>query len=180
MQKTESFEGTENIDDQGQVAEPEDEFVDLDNIAALDEAMKPAVGVFLLTLPNGKKIKIPYKVMGFAYGLEASRGEKFKENEANDPEKTKRIYLKKMNMGLLGGWHIVDDIKRKLESPAELLRKRQIPVSIITPRDWNLMNELMFPGALDQPETIQQRADAIRNEFGSEVSSSGIANPSGN
>ena len=157
----------------------EDEFVDLANLDALDQAMKPVVGVFPLTLPNGKKIKIPYKVMGFAYGLEASRGEKFKENEANDPEKTKRIYLKKMNMGLLGGWHIVDDIKRKLEKSSVLLSKRQIPVSIITPRDWNLMNELMFPGALDQPETIQERArsissDAADNQSLQDLSGSGI------
>jgi len=145
-------------------AQNEDEFIDSSNLEALDEAMKPVTGQFPLTLPNGKKIKIPYKVMGFAYGLEASKGERFKENEVNDPDKTRRIYIKKMNMGLLDGWHVVDDIKRKLGSPAELLRSRQIPASIITPRDWNLMNELMFPGALDQPETIQDRAGSIRSD----------------
>jgi hypothetical protein len=179
MVKTESFEDFEDADN---VQDPitEDEFVDLANIDALDDAMKSVVGKFPLTLPNGKKIQIPYRVMGFAYGLEASRGEKFKENEANDPEKTKRIYLKKMNMGLLGGWHIVDDIKRKLDKPSALLSKRQIPVSIITPRDWNLMNELMFPGALDQPETIQNRADAIRDESGPQVSETRDSDPGGN
>jgi hypothetical protein len=155
----------------------EDEFVDLGNLEALDEAMKPVVGTFPLTLPNGKKIKIPYKVMGFAYGLEASAGERFKENEVNDPEKTKRIYLKKINMGLLEGYHVVDNIKRKLESPAVLLSKRQIPISIITPRDWNLMNELMFPGALDQPETIQDRAMSIRGDTVQSISDSGNTNP---
>ena len=168
--------GDASLEDQNQ---NEDEFVDLENLDALDQAMKPVVGVFPLTLPNSKKLKIPYKVMGFAYGLEASRGEKFKENEANDPEKTKRIYLKKMNMGLLGGWHIVDDIKRKMDKPSILLSKRQIPVSIITPRDWNLMNELMFPGALDQPETIQERArsissDATDNQSLQDLSGSGV------
>jgi hypothetical protein len=146
----------------------EDEFIDASNLEALDEAMKPVVGSFPLTLPNGKKIKIPYKVMGFAYGLEASAGERFKENEVNDPEKTKRIYMKKVNMGLLEGWHVVDDIKRrellKNDTKAGLLAKKVIPISIITPRDWNLMNELLFPGALDQPNDIQDRAVAIRDD----------------
>ncbi|HOV82033.1 MAG TPA: hypothetical protein PLQ01_05060 [Methanothrix sp.] len=145
----------------------EDEFVDLENIEALDEAMKPVTGEFPLTLPNGKKLKIPYKVMGFAYGLEASAGERFKENEVNDPKKTKRIYMRKINMGLLDGWKVVDDIERpallKGTTRSGLLAKKMIPISIITPRDWNLLNETLFPGALDQPETIQDRARAIRD-----------------
>jgi hypothetical protein len=161
----------------------DDEFVDINSLEALDEAMRPVTGMFPLTLPNGRQIKVPYKVMGFAYGLEASRGEKFKENEANDPEKTKRIYLKKINMGLLEGWRVVDDIKRSLGSSAELISKRQIPVSIITPRDWNLMNELMFPGALDQPDTIQERArqinaDARDDDALSEVPDTRYSDPS--
>jgi hypothetical protein len=159
----------------------DEEFISIENVEALDEAMKPVVGSFPLTLPNGKKIKIPYKVMGFAYGLEASAGERFKENEVNDPEKTKRIYMKKVNMGLLEGWHVVDDIKRrellKNDTKAGLLAKKIIPLSIITPRDWNLMNELMFPGALDQPETIQDRAGTIRSDTVQSISDSGNANP---
>lgn len=158
----------------------EDEYIDPSNLDALDAAMQPARGVFPLTLPNGKKIRIPYKVLGFAYGLEASKGERFKENEPNDPKKTKRVYIRKINMALLDGWHVVDDIERKLEKPSVLLIKKMIPVSIITPRDWNLLNELCFPGALDQAETIQDRAraisgDAMGDEFGLEVSPTGDA-----
>ena len=157
----------------------EDEFIDPDNLEALDAAMQPVTGVFPLTLPNGKKLKIPYKVLGFAYGLEASRGEKFKENEANDPDKHRRIWMKKTNMGLIG-WHVVDDIKRKLESPAVLISKRQIPISLFSPREWNLINELIFPGSLDVPETLQNRADALRDDALYEVSATGFADSGGN
>jgi hypothetical protein len=160
----------------------EDEDVDPSNLEALDDAMQSVVGTFPLTLPNGKKIKIPYKVMGFAYGLEASAGERFKENEVNDPEKTKRIYMKKVNMGLLEGWHVVDDIKRREllrnDTKAGLLAKKIIPISIITPRDWNLMNELMFPGALDQPENIQSAANEIRDSAVLEISDARDTHPS--
>jgi len=160
----------------------EDEFVDPLNLEALDEAMKPVIGNFPLTLPNGKKIKIPYKVMGFAYGLEASAGERFKENEVNDPTKTKRIYMKKINMGLLEGWHVVDDIQRrellKNNTKAGLLAKKMIPLSIITPRDWNLLNELLFPGALDQPENIQSAASEIRDSTVLEISDARNTDPS--
>ena len=142
----------------------EDEFVDPSNLAALEEALQPARGEFPLTLPSGKKIRIPFRVGGFATGMEASRGERFKENEVNDPDKTRRIYMKKINSCLLEGWHIVDDLSRKLSDPAMLLSQKKIPVSIIRTADWNTLNEAMFPGAVSTPESIQDRANAIRDQ----------------
>lgn len=143
----------------------EDEFVDPSNLAALEEALQPARGEFPLSLPSGKKILIPFQIMGFAGGMEASRGERFKENEVNDPDKTRRIYMKKINMGLLEGWHIVDDVGRKLPMcSADLLRQKKIPVSIIRTEDWNALNESIFPGSISTPESIQDRANAIRDQ----------------
>lgn len=148
----------------------EDEFVDPSNLAALEEALKPQRGEFPLSLPSGKKILIPYQVMGFAGGMEASRGERFKEDEVNDPDKTRRIYAKRINMGLLEGWHIVDDLKRKLSSPTQLLSERKIPISIIRSEDWTTLNEVIFPGAVDKPEFVKDRANAIRDQSLSIVS----------
>ena len=64
------------------------------------------------------------------------------------------------------------------DTKAGLLAKKVIPLSIITPRDWNLMNELMFPGALDQPMDIQNAASCLRDDAVLEVSDAGNANPS--
>lgn len=151
----------------------EDEFVDPSNLAALEEALQPARGEFPLVLPSGKKIKIPFQVGGFAVGMEASRGERFKENEVNDPDKARRIYIKKINMCLLGGWHLVDDISRKLGSHAQLFVQRKIPASLIQTEDWNALNEACFPGAVSTPEIIRDRANAIRNQSLPFVSCSG-------
>jgi hypothetical protein len=155
----------------------EDEFVDPSNMAALEEALQPARGEFPLSLPSGKKIIIPFQIMGFAGGMEASRGERFKENEVNDPDKTRRIYTKKINSGLLEGWHIVDDLSRKIGSPAQLLSQRKIPISIIRTEDWNALNESIFPGAISTPESIQDRANAIRDQSVPIVSSPGDSEP---
>ena len=146
-------------------AKIEEEYIDPSNLAALEEATKPQRVEFPLTLPNGKKILIPLQVGGFALGMEASRGERFKDNEVNDPDKSRRIFIKKMNFCLLDGWHIVDDVGRKLGGPAQLLAQRKIPVSIIRNRDWNDMNETAFPGVISSTaESVQDRANAIRNE----------------
>lgn len=155
----------------------EDEFVDPSNLSALEEALLPARGEFPMSLPSGKKIMIPFQVMGFAGGMEASRGERFKENEVNDPDKQRRIYMKKINSGLLDGWRIVDDMSRKLPSAAELLSQRKIPVSIIQTKDWNTLNEAMFPGAVDQSESITDRANAIRDKSMPIVSGTGNSEP---
>jgi hypothetical protein len=157
----------------------EDEFVDPSNLAALEEALQPARGEFPLVLPSGQKIRIPFQVGGFAVGMEASRGERFKENEVNDPDKTRRIYIKKMNMCLLEGWHLVDDIGRKLGSPAQLLSQRKIPASLIQTDDWNALNEACFPGAISTPEIIRDRANAIRDQSLPIVSGPGDAEPGG-
>jgi hypothetical protein len=158
----------------------EEDYIDPSNLAALEEALQPARVEFPLTLPNGKKILIPLQVGGFALGMEASRGERFKDNEVNDPDKTRRIFMKKMNSCLLDGWRIVDDVTRTLSSAAQLLAQRKVPVSIIRNSDWNLMNETAFPGVISStPESIQDRANAIRNESVPIVSSTGDTEQSG-
>ena len=141
------------------------EFVDPTNIDALEEALKPARGEYPLTLPSGAKILIPYMQGGFALGMEASRGERFKDNEVNDPDKTRRIYMKRINSCLLDGWHIVDDMGRKLGSPAQLLAQHKIPVSLIRSADWTTLNEVIFPGAVDTAEIVKDRANAIRDRY---------------
>lgn len=159
-------------------AKIEEEYIDPSNLAALEEATKPQRVEFPLTLPNGKKILIPMQVGGFALGMEASRGERFKDNEVNDPDKTRRIFIKKMNACLLDGWHIVDDVSRKLGSAAQLLAQRKIPVSIIRNSDWNIMNETAFPGVISSTaEHVQDRANAIRDQSLPVVSGPGDAEP---
>ena len=154
------------------------EFVDPTNIEALEEACKPARGEFPLTLPSGEPILIPFQVGGFALGMEASRGERFKDNEVNDPDKTRRIYMKRINSCLLDGWHIVDDMSRKLGSPAQLLRQHKIPVSLIRSADWSALNEVIFPGAVDTAEIVKDRAASIRDRYVQGVSVSGDAEQS--
>ena len=161
-------------------AKIDEEYVDPSNLASLEEATKPQRVEFPLTLPNGKKILIPLQVGGFALGMEASRGERFKDNEVNDPDKTRRIFIKKMNACFLEGWHIVDDVARKLGSAAQLLAQKKIPVSIIRNDDWNGLNETAFPGVISStPEAIRDRANAIRNESLSVVSGTGNSEPGG-
>lgn len=158
-----------------------EEYIDSANLAALEEATKPQHVEFPLTLPNGKKILIPMQVGGFALGMEASRGERFKDNEVNDPDKTRRIFIKKMNSCLLDGWRIVDDVARKLGSAAQLLAQRKIPVSIIRNRDWNDMNETAFPGVISSTaESVQDRANAIRDQSLPVVSGPGNSEPGSN
>jgi len=158
----------------------EDEYVDPANLVALEEALQPARGEFPLALPSGKKIRIPFQVGGFAVGMEASRGERFRENEVNDPDKTRRIYIKKMNMCLLEGWHIVDDVGRKLGSPAQLIAQRKIPASLIQTEDWNALNESCFPGSISTPEIIRDRANAIRDKSVPLVPGPGDSEPGSN
>ena len=151
-----------------------EEYIDPANLAALEEATRPARVEYPLTLPSGAKILVPLQVGGMALGMEASRGERFKENENSDPDKTRRIFIKKMNFCLLDGWHLVDDVSRKLGSAAQLLAQKKIPVSIIRNDDWNGLNETAFPGVISStPEAIRDRANAIRNESLPVVPSSG-------
>lgn len=162
-------------------AKIEEEYIDPSNLAALEEATKPQRVEFPLTLPSGAKILVPLQVGGMALGMEASRGERFKDNEVNDPDKTRRIFIKKMNFCLLDGWHIVDDVTRKLGSTAQLLAQRKIPVSIIRNRDWNDMNETAFPGVISSTaESVQDRANAIRDQSLPVVSGPGNSEPGSN
>ena len=155
-----------------------EEYIDPANIAALEEATKPSRVEYPLTLPSGAKILIPIQVGGMALGMEASRGERFKDNEVNDPDKTRRIFIKKMNFCLLDGWRMVDDVARKLGTTAQLLAGKRIPVSIIRNDDWNGLNETAFPGVISAtPEAIRDRADAIRDQSLSVVSGTGSAEP---
>ena len=157
-----------------------EEYIDPANLAALEEATRPARVEYPLTLPSGAKILIPMQVGGRALGMEASRGERFKDNEVNDPDKTRRIFIKKMNFCFMDGWHIVDDVARKLGSTAQLLAQKKIPVSIIRNDDWNGLNETAFPGVISAtPEAIRDRANAIRNESLSIISGPGNSEPSG-
>ena len=156
-----------------------EEYIDPANLAALEEATRPARVEYPLTLPSGAKILVPLQVGGMALGMEASRGERFKDNEVNDPDKTRRIFIKKMNFCLLDGWHIVDDVARKLGSTAQLLAQKKIPVSIIRNDDWNGLNETAFPGTISATaEAIRDRANAIRDQSLPIVSGPGNSEPS--
>jgi len=163
-------------------AQNEDEFIDQNNLDALREALKPVIKTFPLHVGH-KILKLRIMEMDFAHGLEASAGERFKENEVNDPAKTRRIFAKKVNMGLMDGWHIVNDVDRKEllknTTKEELLARKQICLSIFSPRDWNLLNEMMFPGALDQPETVQNRANELSDAAMYEVSDARNTDPCG-
>lgn len=162
-------------------AKIDEEYIDPSNLASLEEATKPQRVEFPLTLPNGKKILIPMQVGGMALGLEASRGERIKEGDTENPDKIRRTFIRRTNTILLEGWHIVDDIARRLGPAAQLLAQKKIPISIITHNDWNLISETAFPGLIGATaETIRDRANAIRDQSLHVVSGPGNSEPGSN
>lgn len=157
----------------------EDLFIDPEDIAALNEALRPVTGKYPLSLPNGKKIQIPFHVVGHAYSLESSRGEKrLKENEKFDPDRDRRIFIKRINRALDEGWKVVDDLSNKQTKPlVEYFRAKEIPVSIINSQDWNTLTECAFPGMFDDGEAVRDRAASINGRLVQGVSCSGDSEP---
>ncbi len=122
------------------------------------------------------KIKIPFHVASHAYSMEAGRGERrVKETDKIDPDRERRFFIKRMNRALDDGWSIIDDLDGKTRpSPAECFKNKQIPVSLISPEDWNTWQEVAFPGFLDEVQTVRDRAHAIRRNSGQGVPGPGI------
>jgi len=140
-----------------------DLYVDPENIEALAEALKPAKKTYPLTLPSGAKLAIPIYESGMAMSMEAGRGEaRLTQQDKIDPDRERRFFIKRINRALADGWEVVDDLKMKNNSNVlELLKQKKIAVSLINPADWNTIQEVAFPGFLDESETVRNRARSI-------------------
>jgi hypothetical protein len=165
----------------------EDEYINLDNIEALNEALKPKRTFYPITLHNGQKLKIPVLVLGMAHGMEASDGEHYKKDEPNNSKKVRRVWIRKMNSGILEGWKIVNDKdfnlvqkgETRTDSHVRLLRDKKIPITIFSMIDYNGLTETMFPGSMDDPQDVRDRLDAIHNGSGESVSNPGPSDDGG-
>lgn len=144
------------------VLEDED-FVDPDNVEALVEALDPQTATYPLELPNGKHLKLRFMVCGQALSMEAVNGTKTGTDRRDSNREISR-WIREINMALLDDWKFFNDRKasRKLNISARL-KKRQIPVSIVTTHDWNGLKEAMFPGSFESFSDIKDGADAIRS-----------------
>jgi hypothetical protein len=156
----------------------DEEFVNFDNVDALNASLQPRRLRLPISLPDGRQFEVPIQVMTMAYGMEASDREHYKDGEANDTTKARRVYVRKMNMGLQDGWTLVNDKdynlvqkgETKIESQTRLLRAHKIPLTLLSMRDYNRLQEAMFPGSMDNSQDIRDSLVAIHNAVGRKVS----------
>lgn len=128
-----------------------DDIIDPDaNIEALAEAMNEPVReeATILTLLNGRKIKVRYMPTGIGRSLEFDHGTPVSTNTRKpkfDFYKWAKEVLPKLNELALKNIRIVNDINK----PDLVLEKGDVRLSLIGSGEFRRLQDLCFPGTSD-------------------------------
>lgn len=145
--------------------DPKHKAVPTDDIAAaLNIAQGPTQLLYPFKLIDGSELDVPFRKLGHVMSMEGTRGEKYldTEKELVDPDRQRRIWIKRMNLGLLDGWKIVDDLMKAPTPPLHAPWDKKIAVSLISSGDWVTLEAAIFPGSeSNDPSSISKRVNAI-------------------
>jgi hypothetical protein len=135
-----------------------------ENPDVIVEAVSRAKGLKRYEFPfifiDGSELTVPFHKCGHALSMEGARGERYldTEKEAVDPDRQRRIWIRRINFGLMDGWKIVDDLAGEEHDP----EKKRIGVSMITSGDFITLEVAIFPGSeSNDPVSIKKRVDAV-------------------
>ncbi|VVB62781.1 Uncharacterised protein [uncultured archaeon] len=141
-------------------------------VTALNIAQNPAqlMYPFKFVLPENcpsnwsEDLQVPFRRLGHVMSMEGTRGEKYldTEKELVDPDRQRRIWIKRMNLGLLDGWKIVDDLIKAPMPPVHDPDNKRLAVSLISTGDWVTLEAAIFPGSeSNDPSSVSKRVNAI-------------------
>jgi hypothetical protein len=135
-----------------------------DDSSAVVEAVSRAKGLKRYLFPmgfiDGSEAVVPFHVCGHALSMEGARGERYLDTEKEnvDPDRQRRIWIRRINFGLMEGWKIVDDLAGEEHDPD----KKKIGVSMITSGDFATLEAAIFPGSeSNDPASVKRRVDAV-------------------
>jgi hypothetical protein len=140
-----------------------------DDSGAVVEAVSRAKGLkrhnFPFVFIDGSEALVPFHKCGHALSMEGARGERYldTEKEAVDPDRQRRIWIRRINLGLMEGWKFVDDMASSGQEAAQHdPDNKRIGVSMITSGDFATLEAAIFPGSeSNDPAAIKKRVDAI-------------------
>jgi hypothetical protein len=128
------------------------------------EAVSRAKGlkryVFPFNFIDGTNALVPFHKCGHTLSMEGARGERYldTEKESVDPDRQRRIWIRRINLGLMDGWKIVDDQNGEVHDTAA----KRIGVSQIDSGDFATLEAAIFPGSeSNDPLSIKKRVDAV-------------------
>ena len=137
-------------------------------VTALNEAQRPATFIFPFRLVDGSELgselNVPFRKLGHVWSMEGTRGEKYldTDKELVDPDRQRRIWIKRMNLGLMDGWKIVDDMMKAPNPPVHDPDNKKVAVSLISSGDWATLEAAIFPGTeANDPASIAKRVASI-------------------
>jgi hypothetical protein len=139
------------------------EISEASKVDALVKAIRPNRGIYDLVLLDGTQIALPWHACSHAFGLQAQKGEKYVDTDEDtiDPDRTIRIWVRKVNMGLMDGWKFVNDLMNAPNPPQGDIGSKEIPVSQVSTEDWAVLESLLFPGNELNRKSIRDRIAAI-------------------
>jgi len=132
-----------------------------ENVQALAEAMGRPVEeeVTILELLNKSRIKVRYLPQSIASSLEFDDGTPLTPPGTRRPKFNYRRWAKevlpKMNGLALKNIQIVDDFDQSAS-----LGPRDVKLSLISPGEFRRLQDLCFPGAVENPEDSEQSDNA--------------------
>ena len=133
-------------------------------VSALNTAQNPSQILYPFKLIDGSELSVPFRKLGHVMSMEGTRGEKYldTEKETVDPDRQRRIWITRMNLGLLNGWKIVDDLMKAPTPPVHDPDNKKLAVSLISTGDWGTLEAAIFPGSeSNDPTSIAKRVNAI-------------------
>jgi hypothetical protein len=147
-----------------------DDIIDPDaNIEALAEAMGRTIQeeVTILTLLNQARVKVRYMPQSIGSSLEFDNGTPIAPGTRKPKfqfNKWAREVLPKLNALALKNVQIINDLDGKAEMP-----KNGIRLSLISPGEFRRLQELCFPGAVDDSPDSEDEDNAPRGKSGKRV-----------
>jgi hypothetical protein len=131
-------------------------------IEALKKTASSSEGTYHMVLLDGAELDLPVHKCSHAIALQAQRGEKFIDTSEDeiDPDRNIRIWVKKVNAGVGGGWQFVNDLMKAPNPPKGDLDNKKIPVSQVTTLDWATLEAILYPGSELDRKSIRERASA--------------------
>ena len=135
-----------------------------DIVNALNVAQGPTQLLYPFKLIDGSELSVPFRRLGHVMSMEGTRGEKYldTEKELVDPDRQRRIWIKRMNLGLLDGWKIVDDLMKAPTPPTHDPDNKRVAVSLISTGDWVTLEAAIFPGSeSNDSSSVSKRVAAI-------------------
>jgi hypothetical protein len=141
---------------------------DIEAQEALIAINRPTQFKYPLLLKDNTFVELPCHPCGHAEGLQAQKGEQYIDTGKDkiDPGRSIRMWVRRINMGLDGGWKIVNDLMAAPEPPKGDIANKEIPVSLIMTDDWVTLEAMIFPGSELDRESIKARINAIRRKYG--------------